>query len=357
VSRDAHPARSLDFLSRLHDGELTPSERAHFESHRSHCDECRRAAADFEATLDYYRTAGTASPKPDLAARILRRLESSSPRRRPFGVVFGIDLKWAGAFTAALVVTLLGYSLVEREKEHRQIRVSFPSAPAPPKLVAAAPPAPTAPAPQEPATRPEPKVRDSKTESLMAKDQATSRPAPGPKPTAAANAVALSDAVAAEAQLEAKSPTPLSSTVAQAAAVPAPRPTKLSAKASSAGGESGVSADKSRRARSEAEMETVAVAGAAPATTPAIRLVVSEVDGWGTPPKILNDSEIDLGTEDRGRYLVVIASNGTPIEIRREEGRRDAREFASANPTALEILRKLRFTAGDRPRRLLVIVE
>ena len=77
VSRAAaHPARSLDFLSRLHDGELTAAERAHFESHRAHCDECRRAAADFEATLASYRTTGTPAAKPDLAARILRRLET-----------------------------------------------------------------------------------------------------------------------------------------------------------------------------------------------------------------------------------------------------------------------------------------
>ncbi len=114
MSSPTHPARSLDFLSRLHDGELSASERAHFESHRAHCAECRRAAADFEDALAVYRTAGTSPPPSDLAARILRRLESSNRRRSPFGVVFGIDLRWAGAFTAALIAVIFGYSVLDR---------------------------------------------------------------------------------------------------------------------------------------------------------------------------------------------------------------------------------------------------
>jgi hypothetical protein len=128
-------------------------------------------------------------------------------------------------------------------------------------------------------------------------------------------------------------------------------------KAASTGGEGGASAEKSRRARADADLETAASAASAPSTTPAVRLVVSELDGWGTAPRIVNDSEIDLGLEDRGRYLVVIGANGVPIEIRREEALRDAKELVSANPRAVEMLQKLRFTAGDRPRRLLVIVE
>jgi hypothetical protein len=58
VSRAAHPAVRLTSCRASTTG-LTPSERAHFESHRSHCDECRRAAADFERHSYYYRTAGT----------------------------------------------------------------------------------------------------------------------------------------------------------------------------------------------------------------------------------------------------------------------------------------------------------
>ena len=47
----SHPGRSVEFLSRLHDGELDAAERARFESHRSHCAECRRAALEFEDAL------------------------------------------------------------------------------------------------------------------------------------------------------------------------------------------------------------------------------------------------------------------------------------------------------------------
>ena len=54
-----HPARSADFLSRLHDGELTAAERAHFESHRAHCADCRAAASEFEAALSLFRASTT----------------------------------------------------------------------------------------------------------------------------------------------------------------------------------------------------------------------------------------------------------------------------------------------------------
>jgi hypothetical protein len=357
VSRAAHPARSLDFLSRLHDGELTPSERAHFESHRSHCDECRRAAAEFEATLDYYRTAGTTAPRPDLAARILRRLETSSPRRRPFGVFFGIDLKWAGVFTAALIVTLLGYSLVDRERERKQIRVTFPAAPASPKLAEAPPSAPTAPASREPASRADRKLQEARKESLLAKDEAAPAPAATAAPKANGSPLLRSAAVSADLQMEAKSsPTPPSSNVAQAP-VAAQRAARPAAKATSAGGADGASADKSHRARAEADLETASSAGAAASAAPAIRLVVAELDGRGAAPRALNASEIDLKPEDRGRYLVVIGANGIPIEIRREEPARERDAVVSAEPSVLEVLRKLRFPAGDRPRRLLVTVE
>ena len=56
MTAGSHPARSAEFLSRLHDGELSPAERAHFESHRAHCAECRAAAAEFEAALALYRS-------------------------------------------------------------------------------------------------------------------------------------------------------------------------------------------------------------------------------------------------------------------------------------------------------------
>src|SRR5262249_42713653 len=116
------PARSADFLSRLHDGELTAAERAHFESHRAHCAECRRAAAEFEAALSLFRVSRTSAPPEDLSARILRRLQASTPPRRRFGIVHGINLKWAAGFAVALIASFVGLSVIlERESARKAL--------------------------------------------------------------------------------------------------------------------------------------------------------------------------------------------------------------------------------------------
>ena len=112
-----HPARSHEFLSRLHDGELEPSERAHFEAHRSHCKECRDAAADFERALSLFRSSRSSPPPKDLAMRVLRKVQThASSRRTPFGDLFSIDLRWAGAFAAALLVLLVATPIVLRQQ-------------------------------------------------------------------------------------------------------------------------------------------------------------------------------------------------------------------------------------------------
>src|SRR5258707_8996247 len=116
-----HPARSADFLSRLHDGELTAAERAHFESHRAHCADCRAAASEFETALSLFRASTTSPPSADLAARILRGLESTTRRRPPFGVVFGINLKWAAAFSTALIAVIIGSAVVLQRDRIRSV--------------------------------------------------------------------------------------------------------------------------------------------------------------------------------------------------------------------------------------------
>lgn len=126
-----HPTRSPEFLSRLHDGELSPGERAHFESHRAHCSECRTAAAEFEAALTLYRTSIPSPADPDLAARILRKLRSSGTvtRRQRFGPTFGIDLRWAGAFAAAVIAAIVGSSIVAKNeaRERAAARSAVPA--------------------------------------------------------------------------------------------------------------------------------------------------------------------------------------------------------------------------------------
>src|SRR5262252_759927 len=118
----AHPGRSPEFLSRLHDGDLSAAERVQFESHRAHCAECRGAAAQFEAALALFRSNRPRPPAPDLSARILRKLRTVSPRRSPLGVSFGIDLRWAGAFAAALLAVIIGSEVVlRREAAERRL--------------------------------------------------------------------------------------------------------------------------------------------------------------------------------------------------------------------------------------------
>ena len=186
-NNSAHPARSADFLSRLHDGELTAAERAHFESHRAHCADCRKAAQEFEAALSLFRASSTSPPPPDLSARILRRLQAATPRRAPFGVVFGINLKWAAAFAVAILATIVGSVVViQRESVAR----SGPrETPIPVLLQSKQPPAAPrdAPASDAGAVRPRAEASKplSKEELAPTAVPAPERYAPAPPPQAA----------------------------------------------------------------------------------------------------------------------------------------------------------------------------
>jgi hypothetical protein len=322
VSGAAHPGRSLDFLSRLHDGELSAAERAHFESHRSHCAECRRAAAEFEAALAFYRTAGTAPPSSDLAARILRKLEASNPRRPPFGVVFGIDLKWAGAFTAAIVAVILGFSLFERQEQDRRIRVSF-----------ATPSAGTLSGPVRSTTalpgRAEPEAR--------ANAAPEGRRAPASPPTSAAE---RPDAKLAARPAAAVAP----------AAGPAPTAVPRKAQAS-------VAKEESLRGLAQARDQAAAPVPeqAKPSPSP-VRITVTALDREGTAPALLNAADLSLGDADRGQYVLTVGADGVPLEVG-ASGAERKKVGVSASGSGPASLRKMRFEPGDRPRRLLVRVE
>ena len=102
ISTETHPAESVEFLSRLHDGDLGPAEAAAFESHRAECADCRASVAVFERALSAYREAPVSPVSSDLSARILRKIRATTPSRRPFGVTFGIDVRWAGVLAAAI---------------------------------------------------------------------------------------------------------------------------------------------------------------------------------------------------------------------------------------------------------------
>ncbi|MEP6470763.1 MAG: zf-HC2 domain-containing protein, partial [Acidobacteriota bacterium] len=109
-----HPARSVEFLSRLHDGDLDPSERARFEGHRTHCSECRRAALEFEDAISLFRSSRSTPPRADLAARILRKVQSTNRPRAPFSPRFRLDLTWAALLVTALLALLISTPLAVR---------------------------------------------------------------------------------------------------------------------------------------------------------------------------------------------------------------------------------------------------
>ena len=344
-----HPARSLEFLSRLHDGELSPEERARFESHRSHCDECRRSVAEYETSISVFRGARGAGPPPDLAARILRRLEASNRRRGSFGVVFGIDVKWAGALTAALIAVILGYSLVDRQREARRIPVSFvePTAPASTRPEVAAAPA-RAPAPE--------KAKGLRKESAVAASADARRrdPAAAPPPPAAAPEPSRSNA--ADEKLAAAAPPK------------AERPSSRSRTAAAHEGGEGASPAEARERvlepkalrRVEADVDVADASSAAPPAAPgpaAVRVTVTPLDTLGTPPAVLAGSSSGLSERERGRYVVVVGPSGVPVAAEREIGTRQevAGDLSAESPLAA--IRRLRFAPGDRVRRLLVQID
>jgi hypothetical protein len=316
---DAHPARSTEFLSRLYDGELDAAEKAAFAAHRSGCDECRRAVDAFSAALAAFRSQPTAPPSPDLSARILRRIRAQSPSRRPFGVTFGIDVRWAGVFAAALLVVLISAPLVLRRPPaapaEKPAAISAhlfdatPAAPAPsseilnePRSDAAAPPRSSA-VPAAP--------------SVLAKNEAAAGAAPAAPPPVASRAEAPAD--------EEKRRPGLAPPVRQKSIAP-----RRAAEA--VGGEAGAGTAQDLAA-------------------PAPRLFVLAADGGGTPPPIVTRPDAPRLSALRGREFVLLVETGGRV-----------RSVAAAGSGPLpgaeaDVLRQMVFGPGDRPRRLSVRVE
>jgi hypothetical protein len=371
-----HPARSHAFLSRLHDGDLEPGERAHFEAHRAHCKECRDAAADFERALSLFRSSRSSPPPADLASRVLRKVRThAGSRQTPFGDLFSVDLRWAGAFAAALLALLVAAPIVLRQQQktassggpipvdlesravppsdktarasadpatadapgarNEQGRVRAPqTAQAAPKRAEAQPAAGYASAPQEDAKR---------EEKLSNGELAAAKPAFLEKAQAPAPAVAPAPA-SADALRD-----PVSNLNRQVAAAPpaaAPEPQ---------GG--------------EGARDQVLVSGDAPTLDRPARLVVQPLDALGSPPALETRSQSPSLNDLRGRsYVVLVDGQGHVIQAQEaasknsagtEPRRRDAalaREKDNA-ASASAALKSLRFKPGERQRRLLVRIE
>jgi hypothetical protein len=333
-----HPARSTDFLSRLYDGELTAAEREAFAAHRSSCDECRAASDAFAATLAAFRASPTTPPAADLSARILRKIRAQSPSRRPFGVMFGIDVRWAGVFIAALLVVLISTPLVSRRRQE----VAVPPSSIPARILdtpaeARAPSTQSGAAaranaaPRAPEAAPAPALTSAKDEaaSVNVAEGPRREPAPGEAP--------------ADDEKRRYAPQ-------QALAKSAPS-TRSRVAAEPSGGEAAVGA-----ASPGFLVDTL--------ETPP-RVTVQAFDGQGPAPALvshppdaqlaaLRGHEFVLTVEAQGRVRAVQPSAGngllSPTKAR-------AGEAASAVAGPADALRELRFAPGGRPRRLLVRVE
>lgn len=325
-----HPARSVDFLSRLHDGELDASERARFEAHRAHCGECRRAAVEFEDALSLFRSTRSNPPRSDLAARILRKVQTTHPPRKPFSRRFQIDLGWAALLlTALFAILIMTPTLVRQRPVDRGNGRFILVTPPPPPAVAAERPA------ESEAALPRQKTRRVEAGSAAAPSEARpSAPSDG-RDGRVAGATAVED----EAKLDRPEPPAVARREAPATLAAPPQP-------AGAGGEGDASA-------------RVAAAAAR------LHFSVSEIDGFGAPPALVSREGIELPSSVRGReYVLVVDSQGTVRQVSPVSSRDSAappavreRPVARAESAVPASLSRLQFAPGNRPRRLLVRID
>jgi predicted anti-sigma-YlaC factor YlaD len=369
VTVATHPAASLETLSRRHDGELTPAEGAAFEAHLAKCEECREATAAFDRSLAAFRAAPEAAVPSDLPARILRKIRAQTPSRRPFGVMFGIDIRWAGVFLAALLVAIIApVFLASRRQLSRGAPVPS-SAPLTAYLVDAEPDA-------GKETHDERQKQQTQLQAGTKGDAAANAVAAGSpelktraraaEPAAAADQLAggsLDRPVApAPAAASAAAPAAERAPSADFAAKAGPRRSAAFATPDQSGGEAGLAA------REEAQ-------------TGGVRLDVRPLDSQGGAPDVASTPAADRLAPLRGReFVVVVGADGfvRSVEPPGQENERshlqkDARaaaaspsvhaeadkkaESATADEGAVAALRDLRFQATGKARRLLVHIR
>ena len=310
-----HPARSVEFLSRLHDGDLDASERARFEGHRTHCSECRRAALEFEDAISLFRSSRSTPPRADLAARILRKVQSTNRPRSPFSPRFRLDLTWAALLVTALLALLISTPLAVRRT------------PSPVPVSIERTVADRAPAAKPAAPLPGPEVLGDRARPKGATGRIAANAAPSLR----------KEPVAKEERRDASEKPAVREKQSKAAA----------AQSTDAAAEADERKDRTSRAVAAAESPLAGGSGeAAPPAAPAVplRLTVHSIDGYGSAPARVLDGPVELSPQERGReYILLLDSQGTVREVR-----------PSPAPAALS---RLHFHPGSRPRRVLVRVE
>jgi hypothetical protein len=358
-----HPARSPEFLSRLHDGDLSPAQRAHFETHRAHCAECRTSAAEYERALSLFRSARSSAPPADMANRVLRKVQSvGRPRRPAIASFFSVDWRWAGAFAAALLVLLVAAPILLRQ-ESRMTVPEEPIAIAMQDRQVAPPAAPPARAVREEAQqRPFPDTRRPAAQKPRSPDGPKDRSAPAPEgffsnkisgsntdgipqvqPSRAKAAPEPKEEAARTNDRNSGQSQPIGRSAPQAAAAPAQTQEK-------SGGEGG--------------REGALASADAPALERRSRIVVQPIDGQGAAPELdTRPEEPDLA-DLRGRsFVLLLEASGRVRDIREmtakvaPDVKRGDAALTKEKDSTTDALRRLRFKPGERPRRLLLRVE
>jgi anti-sigma factor RsiW len=325
TSNKNHPARSHAFLSRLHDGDLQPAERAHFDAHRAHCAECRTAAAEYERALSLFRSARSSPPPADMANRVLRKVQSvGRPRRPPVVSVFSIDWRWAGAFAAVLLVLLVGTPIALRQ--------------------------------QSKATRAEGPI-------TIAMQDREGAPAAG---TISKQLAPPADASGRGAADSAYSPDIAAQDSGRAQVAPEPKAEAVAAAAAAPASRAPAPAQAKERGGGEGAREPMLISGDTPVLDRPSRLVVQPLDAQGSAPELdARPEEPDL-TELRGRsFVLLVDASGRVRDVRETaaktapaaDGKRRDAALAKEKDNAADPLKRLRFKPGERSRRLLVRVE
>jgi len=373
ASTQTHPAESSEFLSRLHDGELSVSEAASFEEHRRTCSRCRKSADSYSRALSIFRSASPRPAASDLSARILRKVRAQSPSRRPFGVTFGIDVRWAGVCAAALVVVIMAASILD---EGPMPSIVLAPPPAEPRSVRARlleSPAPEAAAKENPAAKPDRRA------SLQA--AAPSNAAPSPKVGALSSEVAQS----AEAPAAPRTPGVTDATAPIGADFSAREEAAQPPAAAAIGGTAATSdaplekrrdepriaakmaAPPAARNRVSADAPGGEAGAAAPPASEAeapVRMRIQPMDGFGSAPAIERGEDFALAPFRGREFLLVVDTGGrvrscVPAGARESDAKeslrqrtKDEREREDLSP-----LLDVRFAPGDRPRRLRIRIE
>jgi len=372
ASTQTHPAESPEFLSRLHDGELSASEAASFEEHRRTCSRCRKSADSYSRALSIFRSASPRPAASDLSARILRKVRAQSPSRRPFGVTFGIDVRWAGVCAAALVVVIMAASILDEgpmpsivlappPAEPRSVRARLLESPATAAAKENQAAKPDRRAPIQ-AAAPSNAAPSSKVGALSSETAQSAAPPEVPGTMGATDATAPVDAGFASRE-EAPAPPVSAATAATAATSEAPLEKRRDEPRVAAK----LAAPPAARNRVAADAPGGEAGAAAPPAfegeTP-VRMLIRPEDGFGSAPAIERGEDVALAPF-RGREFVLVVESGgrvrscVPAGAKGSDAKETLRERAKDEREREDLspLLDIRFAPGDRPRRLRIRIE